>query len=167
MPCKISNRVVNVVITPYSMKAVLNELAKAFAILPNLHTVQLNLSTGQGLIPGVFRNQHYPQIRTLSLTMPSLAFADYCPEARVIVPYLSHCFVAYPRNSPGLEVLGVTSLYRKNDRMFRFFGLQNVSTNIFFGDNSISFEESPRYQRSDQFTSIFCKGLKFLVHKYR
>ncbi|CAA7267730.1 unnamed protein product [Cyclocybe aegerita] len=82
-------QIVNVYVAAYSVRPVLDELARCLALFTNLHTITLDMrigiQTGQKHpVPGTFDKYQYPQIKTVYLGFSASYILPSCPEARQI-----------------------------------------------------------------------------------
>ena len=101
----------------YSIKTVLAELARCLSLFPNLHTVQIDVSTdfrrlrslGE-IFEQTFKKCSYPQIRNVFVMSLSVSFVASCPQARRVgftrnCSMSELCLQTMLRNCPQLEVL--------------------------------------------------------------
>jgi hypothetical protein len=87
--CSLVNSYVDIFIVEYSLGTILAELAHCLSLFPNLHTVQIDVTSNTGRRRSVeetfkqtFKNYSYPQIRNVFIMLHSLSFIASCPQAR-------------------------------------------------------------------------------------
>ena len=101
----------------YSAKTVVAELARCLSLLPNLHTVQIDVTFGfkRSLLKNFersFKGYSYPQIRNVFIMSESYSFIASCPQARRVgstntqrLSMTRSCVDIIIKNCPHLEAL--------------------------------------------------------------
>ena len=110
------NSYLDIFIGQYSIDTVLAELARCLSLFPNLHTVQIDVSTDcrlrslEAIFKKTFEKCLYPQIRNVFVMSLSASFIASCPQARRVgitrnCSMSVWCLQTILRNCPQLEVL--------------------------------------------------------------
>ena len=118
----------------YSAKTVLAELARCLSLLPNLHTVQMDVTFDSKrsllkIFEQTFKGYSYPQIRNVFVMSESYSFIASCPQARRVGftsmqqwSMTRSCVDTIIKNCPHLEVLeDFAELYWRADACRRTF----------------------------------------------
>jgi len=114
---QLMNSYLDIFIGQYSIESVLAELARCLSLFPNLHTVQIDVTTNSRrrrslgkIFEQTFREYSYPQIRNVFVMFLSESFVASCPQARR-VGFTHHysmtesCLETIRGNCPLLEEL--------------------------------------------------------------
>ena len=111
------NSYLDIFIGEYSIETVLGELARCLNLLPNLHTVQIDVASSSRrrrslgeIFQQSFKEYSYPQIRNIFVMFLSVSFVASCPQARRVgftrYFYMSRkCLQIIQVNCPHLEEL--------------------------------------------------------------
>ena len=111
------NSYLDIFIGEYSIATVLAELARCLSLFPNLHTVQIDVSTYsrrkrslREIFEKTFEKYSYPQIRNVFVMFYSISFVASCPQARRVGcthynAISSVCLQTMQGSCPHLEVL--------------------------------------------------------------
>jgi hypothetical protein len=114
--CLLVSSYVDVFIVEYSLDTVLAELARCLSLFPNLHTVQIDVTSSTRrrrslgeVFERTFENYSYPQIRNVFFMFFSVPFIASCPQARRVGSTYNSmnnsCLQTIQSNCPHLEEL--------------------------------------------------------------
>ncbi|KAJ3501529.1 hypothetical protein NLJ89_g9298 [Agrocybe chaxingu] len=128
-------QIVNVYVAAYSVRPVLDELARCLALFTNLHTITLDMrigiQTGQKHpVPGTFDRYQYPQIKNVYLGYSASYILPSCPQVRKIFSLGDNDFKLEMAVNKCPLVVTLPYNFAPHELLLAFPKLEKVSLNL-------------------------------------